>query len=315
MNADGWHGLEIRHLVTLRAIAEHGSFGAAAGALGYSQSAVSQQVATLERIVGAPLFDRLGGRRAVRLTDHGSLLVRHGDAMLARVQAAQADFAALEAGGSGPLTVGVYQSVGARLLPDLMREFGRRHPDVEIRLREAVSDREAWQLLACGAADVSFTMLPVDEDGVEAVEVLSDPYVLLVAAASPLAARAGTPSVDELAALPLVCFRSCRNEHRIEAQLRARGLEPDIVFRSDDNATIQALVAADYGAALMPRLTVDLADARVHAVALDGLFAPRSLGIGWHRDRHRQPAVRAFIDLARKLCPVIAEHHAATLRP
>ena len=67
--------------------------------------------------------------------------------MLARVQAAQADFAALEAGGSGPLTVGVYQSVGARLLPDLMREFGRRHPDVEIRLREAVSDREAWQLL------------------------------------------------------------------------------------------------------------------------------------------------------------------------
>ena len=96
MAPDNWLGLELRHLIALKAIAEEGTFGRAAKRLGYTQSAISQQIAMLERIVGRRLIDRPGGPRPVSLTEAGDLLLRHADAIAARLQAAQADLAALD---------------------------------------------------------------------------------------------------------------------------------------------------------------------------------------------------------------------------
>src|SRR5580765_2754551 len=145
-----WLGLELRHLVALKAIAEEGTFGRAAQRLGYTQSAISQQIAMLERIVGQKLIERPGGPRPVSLTEAGELLLRHADAIAARLQAAQADLAALDAGESGPLRIGTYQSVGARVLPQLLREFGADWPQVEITLRESADDQELVQLVESG---------------------------------------------------------------------------------------------------------------------------------------------------------------------
>ncbi|HYU16098.1 MAG TPA: LysR family transcriptional regulator, partial [Candidatus Acidoferrum sp.] len=128
--SENWLGLELRHLIALKAIAEEGTFGRAAASLGYTQSAVSQQIAMLERIVGQKLIDRPGGPKPVSLTEAGELLLRHADAIAARLQAAQADLAALDAGDGGPLRIGTYQSVGARVLPALFREFSEQWPDV-----------------------------------------------------------------------------------------------------------------------------------------------------------------------------------------
>src|SRR5438309_5548317 len=136
MEPDRWLGIELRHLTALEAVAREGSFGRAASSLGYTQSAVSQQIATLERIVGQRLIDRPGGPRPVSLTEAGELLLRHADAIAARLSAAQADLLALDAGESGPLRIGTYQSVGARILPGLLREFSPGWPAVEITLRE-----------------------------------------------------------------------------------------------------------------------------------------------------------------------------------
>ena len=122
MEPDRWLGLELRHLLALKAVAEQGSFGRAARSLGYTQSAVSQQIATLERIVGMRLIERPGGPRPVSLTQAGTLLLRHADGISARLQAAHADLAALQAGDAGPLRVGTFQSVGARILPSGARE-------------------------------------------------------------------------------------------------------------------------------------------------------------------------------------------------
>src|SRR6478672_12201374 len=121
MEPDSWLGLELRHLIALKAIAEHGTFGRAAKELGYTQSAISQQIATLERIVGQRLIDRPGGPRPVSLTEAGELLLRHADAIVARLQAAQADLHALRSGEAGRLRVGTFQSAGARLLPEIIR--------------------------------------------------------------------------------------------------------------------------------------------------------------------------------------------------
>jgi len=123
MEPDRWLGVELRHLAALQALAHEGSFGRAAEALGYTQSAISQQIATLERIVGEQLVERPGGPRAVSLTEAGELLLRHADSIMARLQAAQADLAALSSGEAGTLHIGTYQSVGARVLPALFREF------------------------------------------------------------------------------------------------------------------------------------------------------------------------------------------------
>src|ERR1700704_6830987 len=100
---DTWLGVEIRHLAALGAVASEGSFGRAATRLGYTQSAVSQQIATLERIVGERLVERPGGPRPISLTEAGRLLLRHASSIVARLQAAQADLQGLRAGGAGKL--------------------------------------------------------------------------------------------------------------------------------------------------------------------------------------------------------------------
>jgi DNA-binding transcriptional LysR family regulator len=290
----------------LRAVARTGSFGRGAQELGYTQSAVSQQIAALERIVGEPVFTRPGGRRQIELTPAGELLLRHAEVILARVRAAQADVASLAEGAAGSLRVGTYQSVGAHILPVLLRRFADRWPGVDVHLHESPDDGALWGLLERGELDLSFTMLPIGDGPLEALEVLRDPYVLVAAADSPLARRRRPPDLAQVAALPLVAFRSCRNEHRIDAQLRARGLEPNIVFRSDDNGTVQGLVANGLGVALMPRMTVDANDPRTVVVELGEEVPPRSLGIAWHRDRRRTPAFDAFVSMAAEVCGEIA---------
>lgn len=302
MDANHWLGLELRHLIALKAIAEAGTFGRAAERLGYTQSAVSQQIATLERIVGQRLIDRPGGPRPVSLTEAGELLLRHADAIAARLQAAQADLAALDAGDAGPLRIGTYQSVGARVLPTLLREFTAEWPKVEISLVESADDRELIRLVERGELDLSFVVLPLEPGPYETVELMCDPYVLVVPAGSPLAARERTPSLRELVEHPLISYRTCRTTQRVEERLRIAGRDPQIVFRSDDNGTVQGLVAAGVGIAIVPRLTLDEADPGIEVVDLGERLPARLIGLAWHRDRRRTRAAEAFVELAQRLC-------------
>jgi DNA-binding transcriptional LysR family regulator len=293
--------LELRHLAALTAIVEEGTFAAAARRLGYTQSAVSQQIAALERILGVRLLERPPGRRPLGLTQEGALVLRHGRAMLARAQAVEADLTAATNGTAATLRLGTYQSVGVHVLPDLLRRLRASHPRLEVRLRESASDIELLELVERGELDLTFCMLPAEEGPFEAVELLADSYVLVVPRGSPLEGRRRV-TIREIASLPLIGFRSCRNDHRIEAQLRARGYEPALVLRSDDNSTVQALVAADIGAALMPRLTVDFRDRRTAFIDVGTLLPPRLVGLVWHRDRELSEGARSLIELAGRVC-------------
>jgi DNA-binding transcriptional LysR family regulator len=302
MNAEGWLQLELRHLLALQVVAREGSFAAAAEALGYTQSAISQQIAALERTVGHRLIERPGGRRRVFVTEAGQTLLRHADEIVAHVHAAAADLRELSAGRSGRLRVGTYQSVGARILPAVVRAFADAHPEVTLEVRESANDDELYGWLERAQLELSFGLLPPPAGPFEALEVLPDPYVLLVACDSQLADRGEPPTLPEVASLPLIGFTECRQERWLEAQLHAQATQPRWAFRSDDNATIQAMAAAGVGAALVPRLTVDPGDRRTVAIAVGELFPPRRLGLVWHSDRTLSPAARAFMAIARSAC-------------
>ena len=309
MEPDRWLGVELRHLAALQAVAEEGSFGRAAIRLGYTQSAVSQQIATLERLVGERLVERPGGPRPISLTEAGSVLLRHAEGIVARLRAAQADLAALAEGSAGSLRVGTYQSVGARVLPEVIRRFASSHPLVHVTRSEAEDDA-LLRKVEEGELDLAFIHLPLSDGPFEAIELLRDPYVLVARKDSPIAAGA-PPTLRDVGELPLISFRTCSNGHQLEAHLKLRGMTPDVVFRSDDNGTMQGMVAAGVGVALMPLLAVDVADPRVSVIDMSGRIPPRLIGIAWHRDRVRSAAARSFVDLAADVCTELAANPVA----
>src|SRR3989440_10380522 len=220
MDPDRWLGVELRHFLALEAVAREHSFAKAAFALGYTQSAVSQQIATLERLVGQQLVERPGGRKPVSLTEAGRLLLTHAESIAARVAAAQADLTALGDGEAGTLRVGVFQSVGQRILPELMRRFVAAWPKVDVSLTESADDTELLMLVERGELDLTFSDLPLTEGPFDSVELLRDPYVLVVPADSDLAARGTTPPLREIAELDLIGHKRCRTLSRIEATFR-----------------------------------------------------------------------------------------------
>jgi DNA-binding transcriptional LysR family regulator len=311
MEPDRWPGLDLRHLIALKTIAEEGSFGRAAERLGYTQSAISQQIAALERVVGLRLIERPGGPRAISLTEAGRILLRHAEAIEARVQAAKADMDALSAGEAGRLRVGTFQSVGARVLPVLVRRFSEAHPLVEISLQESADEDVLLELVERGDLDVTFNTLPVPAGPFQTIELLRDPYVLVVPSGSPLAATTRPPSLKEIALQPLVGFSRCRAMDAIESQLASSGRAPNIVFRSDNNGTVQGLVGAGIGVSVAPRLTVEEEDPSVAVIDLGSRIPPRVIGLAWHRDRHRSPAAEAFVETAVGVCSELAEAPAA----
>jgi DNA-binding transcriptional LysR family regulator len=292
-----WTKLELRYLQALRAVAREGSFGRAALELGYTQSAISQQIAALERIAGEQLVKRPKGRSPVALTDAGRVMLRHADAIVAHAQAARADLQAL--GRAGTVRVGSFQSTSSQLVPAAVSTLAERVPEAKVELHEAQGDAELLHLVEVGELDLTFCVLPALDGPFVTVELLTDPFALLVAVDHPLAGK-GRVDARDLDRLAMVSFQHCRNEHRVEAYLVGRNIVPRFVTRLDDNGALQGMAAAGVGAALMPRLTIDATDPRVRVLDLQGLVPDRVLGMAWHGERSLSPAALAFVEAVRR---------------
>jgi len=208
MGTDQWSGIEVRHLAALEALARAGSFRKAALRLGYVASSVSQQIAALERIVGQRVAERSRGGGPVSLTPAGELVLAHAEAILGRLRAAEADIAALAQGGAALLRVGITESVGVRVLPELVRRFGSEWPQVRLRPSEASADLELYAGVERGELDLSFVELPAPPGPFETRELLTDRYVIVLASDSPLAR--GPLELGDLAQTPLVGHTHCR---------------------------------------------------------------------------------------------------------
>lgn len=304
---DRWLGVEIRHLAALSAIVQEGSFRGAADSLGYVQSAISQQVAHLEELAGKRLIERSRGSAPVSLTPAGELLVDHVDAILTRFNAAQEEIAALADGRAGTLRVGAFQSVATRVFPHVIPTFRRTAPELRVVPTETQTDLPLLEMLEAGDIELAFCQTPVPDGPFESVELMRDPYVLLVATSSPLAEREEPPPLATIGAMPLIGFNLSRAQDRMVEMFRERDVEPAFVFRSDLNATVQALVAAGVGVAVVPYLSVDPLHMGTTVFELPELPA-REIVLVRRRDADVTRPLELFTDVVRSTCGRLFRH-------
>ena len=245
-------------------------------------------------------------------TDAGALLLRHAERIVAlaasrptRTYDALRPLARPEA-----LRVGTFQTVGTGILPTLLARLAHEHPDIEVSLVEEIRTERLVELVETGGVDVSFIVLPAGAEPLETTAVMDDPWTLVVPADSPLAGRRAPVALDELDELTLVAYRYAL-PYDPEGHLRLLGVEPRILLRTDETATVLGLVAAGVASAILPWLVVDDADPRVSVARIDHLLAPRRIGLMWHRERYRPAALARFVELARQVCAELSERAGA----
>lgn len=304
--------LDVRRLKVLREVAARGSFSAAAESLSFTQSAISQHVAALERETGTKLVER--SPRGVRLTDAGRALVAHADAILARINAAEEELAAIKGLCGGRLRLACFQSAGATLVPRAVAEFHERHPDVDLGMIEAEPE-DAREPLRSGDIDLAlvydFESLPGTlEDELEVSHLIDDPYEAILPAGHRLAGRRAVKLTD-LADEPWVASTPLSGCRRIiERVCQEAGFEPRIAFEADDTMAAQSLVAAGVGVALLPRLALTAVHPGVVARSL-GRGAPvRRIWAARQKGAYHSPATEAMVQI---LCDVSEEFRAADL--
>lgn len=291
--------LNVQRLRVLQAVVARGSFSAAADALSYTQSAVSQAVATLEAETGATLLVR--DRRGVRPTAAGEALVAHAEAILARLEAAEDELAAIRGVRAGRLRMASFPTAGATLMPHAIAAFRAAHPAIELSLVEDEPERVAPRLRD-GELDLAllfeFPAAGVQLGaGLARHPLLDDPLHVVLPAGHPLAhePQLRLEQLGEAAWVQTSEASPCARH--VVRMCHAAGFEPHVSFESDDYETVQGLVAAGVGVALVPRLALARVrdDVVVRALSPDPpvrhIVAATAAGAG------AAPAAVAMIDI------------------
>jgi DNA-binding transcriptional LysR family regulator len=291
-------GIGLRALV---AVADEGSFRRAAERLGYTQSAISHQVAALERGLGASLFRRPGGRAAVTLTPAGEVAYHHARRALAALQTLEVEVRAAQRGVHETLRIGVFRTAAAELVPAALRALGMRHPGVEVALVECEQPNEVVDALTRGRLDVAFAVNPAQLDTIEAIPLLEDPWIILTWRGSPIA-DAPHPSLELLDSVQVVAWsQHWQSQVELEELWRRRGIAPRVVYRTDDSMALQRLVAARLGHACVGRLIAQRAiDPALTWLAPREVLPTRTIALCHARDRRLTAATRALIDILRE---------------
>ncbi len=253
--------LNLGRLQVLCEVVSRGSFSAAADALAYTQSAVSQAIARLEAETGTPLVIR--DRRGIRPTAAGATLVSHAETIFAQVEAAEAELAAVLGVRAGRLRVASFPSAGATLMPLAVAAFRRAHPDVALTLAEGEPE-EMGPRVRAGEFDLAllfeFPGVQPRRDrpgaGLRSVTLLEDPMDVALPADHPLAATPALTLADLRAQRWVQTSAASPCARHVVRSCLAAGFEPDVAFESDDYETVQGLVAAGVGVALIPRLAL-----------------------------------------------------------
>ncbi|HVD86572.1 MAG TPA: LysR family transcriptional regulator [Solirubrobacterales bacterium] len=294
--------LHVGRLQVFREVIARGSFSEAADALSYSQSAISQAVATLEGEVGVPLVERT--RAGARPTMAGAALASHAGGILAQLDAAETEIAAIAAGRGGRLRVASFPTAGAALMPLAIAGFRVSHPGVELSLAEGEPEEIAPRLRA---GEFDFVLLFEFEAGGERLgagmrrfDLLDDPLHLALPHDHPLASRkrVSLEDLSEESWIQTAAASPCAKH--VVRSCHAAGFDPRVSFESDDYQTVQGLVAAGVGVALIPQLALSTVRPDILVRPLDPQAPARRVFAATPRGAPATPAVATMLDVLRE---------------
>ncbi|MGW7412029.1 LysR family transcriptional regulator [Streptomyces sp. NPDC054863] len=290
--------LDVRRMQVLRAVVTSGSVSAAARNLGYTPSAVSQQMAVLEREAGIALLERTG--RGVRPTDAGRLLTDYAAAIGQQVAEAETALAGLREGRTGRVAVRYFATAGAPLLAPALAELRREQPGVQVELK--LSDpHDPLPEVREGTADLALVVRArerVAVEGIRLVHLLDDSYDAVLPKGHRLAGKRVLELAD-LADEPWIA--SDRPGPCLEPVLKAcgaAGFTPDFVVDSEDHATAQGFIAAGLGIGVIPRLGIG---SRHPGVFVRKIRNPEPVRSIWAAVRESAPATPALSGLLASL--------------
>ena len=296
--------LNVQRLRVLKEVAAQGSFSAAADALSYTQSAVSQAVATLEAETGATLIER--DRRGVRPTAAGEALLSHADGIFARIDAAEDALASVLGVRGGRLRMASFPSAGATLMPLAVARFRAGHPEVQLSLAEGEPEDVAPRVRAGefdlallfefrGAAAGKIT------SGLRTVELREDPMHVVLPSGHPLAARSSLELADLRCEAWIQTSAASACARHVVRSCHEAGFDPTVSFESDDYQTVLGLVAAGVGVALIPELALAGAREDVEVRELAGRGVVRRVLAATPRSAGVSPAAAPMLDVLREV--------------
>ncbi|GAA1528027.1 LysR family transcriptional regulator [Streptomyces albidochromogenes] len=289
--------LNLERLRTLDALARHGSVSGAADGLHVTTSAVSQQMAKLEREVGQPLLAKNG--RGVRLTDAGRLLADHAARILSQVELAQSDIEAQRGRVVGDLTVVAFPTAARGLLPAALSALRVEHPQLRVQMREMEPDESVRGVMR-GDYDLAVVLdwynRPLSmPEGLAKQELLHDPADVAMHVDHPLADRDAV-DLEEFADDDWVTWAEGEFCHEwLMFTLRGKGVEPRIAHVAEEHATQLALIAEGLGVCVAPRLGRGPVPDRVRVVPVRHAMRRHVYAV-WRADADRRPSIRAAVD-------------------
>lgn len=288
-----WQTIEVRHLAALAAVASEKSFRRAADRLGYVQSAISGQIAHLERAAGTRLVERASGLHSVELTDAGRVLLTHANEIIIRFEAAYTDVSSLATRAIDVVRVAGLERFAPRRLARIMRSFHERHPHARVALDDVRADEIAFERLTAGKLDLVVSELPLPPGPFAHVALEEDPYVLLVNVTSDVAISREPPSDSMMASLRLMIPSSCPMSPEFDAWISRLGTTGRSWLAPESVSMAQVLVGAGLGEAIVPLSQLGQ-DAKTVAIELPQV-PPRTIVLAFHAERECSRAVYGFM--------------------
>ncbi|MFN2562039.1 MAG: LysR family transcriptional regulator [Jatrophihabitans sp.] len=292
--------LDVRRLMVLCEVARRGSLSGAAEALSYTASAISQQIAALEREAGVTLLERRS--RGVVLTEAGVLLVSHAELVLAQLAAAEAALRDLSELRRGQLRMASFATAGATIVPRAVDEFQLRHPDVDVRVEQATTSQGIARLRE-GRLDLVLTVDLAPAPDVEIDELFIDPFRLALHREHRLARRAELRLADLGDERWINVPPDAWGGDVLGDAFARLGRNVTVAYESDDYTAIHELVGAGLGVALLPDLALFPANEDVVLRPLGPDAPSRRIQAVTRRDGLRSPAAAAMLDILRSIEP------------
>jgi DNA-binding transcriptional LysR family regulator len=290
--------LDVRRMRVLREVALRGSFSAAAEALSFTQSAVSQQIAALEREAGTVLVQR--SARGVRLTEAGEAVVRHAEAILARLAEAEAELEAIAGLRGGRLRLAAFESAASSIMPLAIAAFSQRHPAVELSMT-LLEPEDSLPMLRAGELDLAITFESRATDavveGISLAHLLDDPMFLVLPSDHPLARKRNLRLGDVASDAWIGGSAGCECNRLIMRSCAAAGFDPRIAFETDEYSAVQGLVAAGVGVSLIAELGLINARQDIVIRSLGRETPVRQVHAATLAEGYRSPATQAMLEI------------------